>query len=106
MPSDQMHALDEAIMCCRKGGTVSVPGAYGGLADKIPLGPFMNKGLTMKAGQTHMQKYMKPLLQKSEEGAIDPSFVITHRVNLKDAADAYKMFRDKKDGCIKVVLKP
>ncbi|WP_254509230.1 zinc-dependent alcohol dehydrogenase [Anatilimnocola floriformis] len=106
MPSDQLHALSEAIKCCRKGGTVSVPGAYGGLADKLPLGAFMNKGLTMKTGQTHMQKYMKPLLQKIEDAEIDPSFVITHRVQLKDAADAYYTFRDKKDGCIKVVLAP
>ena len=106
MPSDQMHAIDEAIKCCRKGGTVSVPGAYGGLADKIPFGPFMNKGLTMKTGQTHMQRYMKPLLHKIEAGEIDPSFVITHRVPLAEAAEAYKTFRDKQDGCIKVVLKP
>jgi threonine dehydrogenase-like Zn-dependent dehydrogenase len=106
MPSDQMHALAEAIKCCRKAGTISVPGAYGGLADKLPFGAFMNKGLTMKTGQTHMQRYMKPLLQKIESGEIDPSFVITHRVELKDAANAYKTFRDKKDGCIKVVLKP
>ena len=106
MPSDQMHALNEAIKCCRKAGTISVPGAYGGLADKLPFGAFMNKGLTLRSGQTHMQRYMKPLLEKIESGAIDPSFVITHRVELKDAATAYKTFRDKKDGCIKVVLKP
>jgi threonine dehydrogenase-like Zn-dependent dehydrogenase len=106
MPADQMHALNDAIKCCRKGGTISVPGAYSGLADKIMLGAFMNKGLTMKTGQTHMQRYMRPLLKKIEDGDIDPSFVITHRVKLADAADAYKTFRDKKDGCIKVVLSP
>ncbi|QDU30396.1 Glutathione-independent formaldehyde dehydrogenase [Anatilimnocola aggregata] len=105
-PSDQMHAVSEAIKCCRKGGTVSVPGAYAGLADKLPFGAFMNKGLTLKTGQTHMQRYMKPLLEKIEAGEIDPSFVVTHRVKLSDAPAAYKTFRDKKDGCIKVVLTP
>jgi threonine dehydrogenase-like Zn-dependent dehydrogenase len=104
--TDRAHVLREAIMCCRKGGTISVPGAYLGFPDKIPFGAFMNKGLTMKTGQTHMQRYMKPLLQKIEAGEIDPSFVITHLVALKDAPDAYKKFRDKKDGCIKVVIKP
>ena len=93
-------------MNCRKGGTVSVPGAYVGSSDAIPLGAFMNKGLTMKTGQPHMQRYMKPLLQKIDAGEIDPSFAITHRVNLEDAPEAYKKFRDKMDGCIKVVLKP
>jgi len=105
-PSDQMHVVSEAIQCCRKGGTVSVPGAYAGQADKLPFGAFMNKGLTMRTGQTHMQRYMKPLLAKIEAGEIDPSFVITHRVKLADAPEAYKTFRDKKDGCIKVVLTP
>lgn len=104
--SDRSHALREAIMCCRKGGTISVPGAYAGFLDKIPFGAFMNKGLTMKAGQTHMQRYMKPLFEKVESGEIDPSFVITHRVKLDDAPAAYKTFRDKKDKCIKVVLTP
>jgi threonine dehydrogenase-like Zn-dependent dehydrogenase len=106
MQSDQMHALSEAIKCCRKAGTISVPGAYAGLADKLPFGAFMNKGLTMKSGQTHMQKFMKPLLEMIEHKAIDPSFVITHRVKLANAPQAYKTFRDKKDGCIKVVLTP
>ncbi len=106
LTTDRAHVIREAIMCCRKGGTISVPGAYVGYPDKLPLGAFMNKGLTMKSGQTHMQHYMKPLLQKIETGEIDPSFVITHRVKLKDAPDAYKTFRDKKDGCIKVVLTP
>ncbi len=106
LTTDRAHAIREAIMCCRKGGTVSVPGAYVGAPDKIPLGPFMNKGLTMKAGQTHMQRYMKPLLSKIEEGAIDPSFVITHQIPLTEAAEAYTTFRNKQDGCIKVVLRP
>ncbi len=106
LTTDRAHVLREAIMCCRKGGTISVPGAYVGFPDKLPFGAFMNKGLTMKSGQTHMQRYMKPLLKKIESGEIDPSFVITHRVKLEDAPEAYKTFRDKKDGCIKVVLKP
>jgi threonine dehydrogenase-like Zn-dependent dehydrogenase len=106
LTTDRAHVLREAIMCCRKGGTISVPGAYVGYPDKLPFGAFMNKGLTMKTGQTHMQRYMKPLLQKVEAGEIDPSFVITHRVKLDDAPAAYKTFRDKKDGCIKVVLTP
>jgi threonine dehydrogenase-like Zn-dependent dehydrogenase len=104
--TDRAHALREAIMCCRKGGTVSVPGAYVGFPDKVPFGAFMNKALTMKTGQTHMQRYMKPLLKKIEAGEIDPSFVITHTVPLDKAPEMYKTFRDKKDKCIKVVLKP
>ncbi len=106
LTTDRAHVLREAIMCCRKGGTISVPGAYVGAPDKIPFGAFMNKGLTMKSGQTHMQRYLKPLLAKIEGGEIDPSFVITHRVKLQDAPAAYKTFRDKKDGCVKVVLQP
>ena len=99
-------ASDQPLRLGGKGGTISVPGAYIGYPDKIPFGAFMNKGLTMKAGQTHMQRYMKPLLEKIESGKIDPSFVITHRVKLADAPDAYKTFRDKKDNCIKVVVTP
>jgi threonine dehydrogenase-like Zn-dependent dehydrogenase len=106
LQGDRPYVLQEAIRSCRKGGTISVPGAYVGAPDKIPFGAFMNKGLTMKTGQTHMQRYMKPLLQKIENGEIDPSFVITHRVALSKAPEAYKTFRDKQDGCIKVVLKP
>src|SRR5437763_7464790 len=106
MPSDRMHAVEQAIRFCRKGGTISVPGAYAGLADKLPFGAFMNKGLTMKTGQTHVQRYLKPLLQKIEAGEIDPSFVITHTVPLDKAPEMYKTFRDKKDRCIKVVLEP
>jgi threonine dehydrogenase-like Zn-dependent dehydrogenase len=104
--SDRGYVLQDTIMCCRKGGTISVPGAYVGYPDKLPFGAFMNKGLTMRAGQTHMQRYMRPLLEKVESGEIDPSFVITHQVKLDDAPAAYKTFRDKQEGCIKVVIKP
>src|SRR4051812_26341991 len=104
--TDRAHVLRQAIYCCRKGGSVSVPGVYIGFPDKIPMGAFMNKGLTMKTGQTHMHRYMKPLLEKIEAGQIDPSFVITHRLKLEQAPEAYKTFRDKEDGCIKVVLQP
>jgi threonine dehydrogenase-like Zn-dependent dehydrogenase len=99
-------ALREAILACRKGGVVSVPGVYGGFADKIPVGAFVNKALTLKSGQTHVQRYMKPLLDRIERGEIDPTFIITHRLPLEEAPNAYKMFRDKEDECIKVVLKP
>jgi threonine dehydrogenase-like Zn-dependent dehydrogenase len=104
--TDRPHALREAIMCCRKGGTLSVPGVYVGLLDMFPFGALMNKGLTVKTGQTHVHRYLGPLLKKIEDGAIDPSFVITHTAPLDAAPDLYKTFRDKKDGCIKVVLKP
>ncbi len=104
--TDRPHVLREVMMCCRKGGTLSIPGVYIGFLDKIPFGAAMNKGLTIKMGQTHMHRYMGPLLKRIEAGEIDPSFVITHRVPLADAPEMYKTFRDKKDGCIKVVLKP
>ena len=104
--TDRPHVIREAIMCCRKAGTISVPGVYVGLLDKIPFGAAMNKGITFRMGQTHVPRYTKPLLEKIQSGAIDPSFVITHRVPLDDAPAAYKTFRDKEDGCIKVVLKP
>ena len=104
--TDRPHVLREAIMCCRKGGTISIPGVYVGIVDKIPIGAAMNKGLTLKMGQTHMHKYMRPLLERIEKGDIDPSFVITHRLKLTDAPGAYQTFRDKKDGCIKVVMTP
>ncbi len=106
METDRSHALRRAIQACRKGGTVSIPGVYGGLLDKFPMGVAFAKGLTLKMGQTHMHRYMKPLMERIEKGEIDPSFVITHRVPLDEAAQAYKTFRDKKDECIKVVLKP
>ncbi len=104
--TDRPHVLREAIMCCRKGGTVSIPGVYIGFLDKVPIGAMMNKGLTIKTGQTHVHRYLEPLLKKIEEAEIDPSFVITHRLRLADAPAAYKMFRDKEDGCIKVVMTP
>jgi threonine dehydrogenase-like Zn-dependent dehydrogenase len=104
--TDRPIALREAIMACRKGGTVSVPGVYGGFDDAIPLGAFMNKGLTMKTGQTHMQRYMQPLLERVEKGDIDPSFIITHHLRLEDAPHGYDMFLKKQDECVKVVLKP
>jgi threonine dehydrogenase-like Zn-dependent dehydrogenase len=106
MESGRPHALRQAIMCCRKGGTVSVPGVYGGFGDKIPLGAFMNKGLTIKTGQTHVQRYMKPLLGRIEKGDIDPSFVVTHHLTLDQAPQGFDMFCNKENECIKVVLKP
>jgi len=104
--TDRPHVLRETILCCRKGGTISVAGVYLGFLDKIPFGAFMNKALTMKSGQTHVQRYLKPLMEKIEKGEINPAFVITHTVSLDEAPEMYKTFRDKKDGCIKVVLKP
>jgi len=106
LATDRAHVLREAIMCCRKGGTVSVPGVYIGFPDKLPFGAAMNKSLTFKMGQTHVQRYTKPLLEKIQAGEIDPSFVITHEVPLEKAPEMYKTFRDKEDRCIKVVLKP
>jgi threonine dehydrogenase-like Zn-dependent dehydrogenase len=106
LETDRPNALRQAIQACRKGGTVSVPGVYAGFDDKIPLGAFMNKGLAMKTGQTHMMRYMKPLLDIIEKGEIDPSFVISHRVPIDQAPQMYKTFRDKQDNCTKVVLDP
>lgn len=106
LATDRAHALRQAIFACRKGGTLSVPGVYVGLIDKMPFGAAMNKGLTIKSGQTHVQRYTHMLLDKIEAGEIDPSFVITHRLPLEEGPNAYKTFRDKEDGCIKVVLKP
>jgi len=104
--TDRPIVLRQCIQACRKGGTVSVPGVYGGFDDKIPLGAFMNKALTMKTGQTHMMRFMKPLLDHIEKGDIDPSFVISHRVPIQQAPQMYKVFRDKQDDCTKVVLDP
>ncbi len=106
LSTDRPHVLREAIQACRKGGTVSLPGVYGGFLDKIPFGAAFAKGLTFKMGQTHMHRYLRPLLNKIVEGEIDPSFVITHRLNLDDAPHAYDIFKHKEDHCIKVVLKP
>jgi len=106
MATDRPHALRQAIAACRKGGTVSIPGVYGGWLDKFPLGGAFAKGLTLKMGQTHMHRYMAPLLERIEAGDIDPSYIITHRVALDDAPDMYKVFREKRHGCIKVVMRP
>jgi len=100
------HALRQAILACRKGGTVSVPGVYGGFIDKMPMGSLMNKGLTMKTGQTHVHRYLRPLLEHVQKGDIDPSFVITHRLPLEQAPHGYEIFKHKKDNCIKIVLQP
>jgi threonine dehydrogenase-like Zn-dependent dehydrogenase len=105
LETDRPHVLRQAIMACRNGGTVSVPGVYGGFIDKFPAGAMMNKGLTIKTGQTHVQHYWKSLLERVQQGEIDPSFVVTHRLPLDQAPKGYDMFL-KKDGCIKVVLKP
>jgi threonine dehydrogenase-like Zn-dependent dehydrogenase len=106
METDRPHALRQAINCCRKGGTVSVPGVYGGFPDKIPFGAIVNKSLTIRSGQTHVHKYLPELTRRIQNGDIDPSFVITHRLPLSQAPEGYKMFRDKQDGCIKIVLDP
>jgi threonine dehydrogenase-like Zn-dependent dehydrogenase len=106
LESDRAHVLREMIYVCRPAGVLSVPGVYGGLVDKLPMGPFMNKGLTMRAGQTHVNRWTDDLLKRIQEGQIDPSFVITHTVSLEEGPEMYKTFRDKQDGCIKVVIKP
>ncbi len=106
MSTDRPTALREAILACRNGGTVSIPGVYGGFTDKMPFGALVNKALTIKTGQTHVQRYLKPLLELIESGRIDPSFVISHVLPLEKAPEAFAMFRKKQDECIKVVLKP
>jgi len=106
LETDRPHVLREMIYVCRPGGTLSVPGVYGGLIDKIPFGASMNKGLTWRMGQTHVNRWTDDLLRRIQEGQIDPSFVITHTVSLEEGPGMYKTFRDKEDGCIKVVLKP
>ena len=104
--TDRPHVLREMIYVCRPAGILSIPGVYGGLVDKIPFGAVMNKGLTIKTGQTHVNRWTDDLLRRVQEGQIDPSFVITHTARLEDGPALYKTFRDKQDGCIKVVLKP
>lgn len=106
LETDRPIALREAIRSCRNGGTVSVPGVYGGFIDKVPMGSIMNRSLTIKTGQTHVHRYMKPLLSKVQSGELDPSFVITHRLPLEKAPEAYAMFAEKDDECVKVVLTP
>ena len=105
LQSDHPYVLQQAIMSCRKGGTLSIPGVYGSTAT-IPMGAAMNKGLTFKMGQTHVQRYLQPLLDKIQSDEIDPSFLITHTEPLENAPAMYQKFRNKEDGCIKVVLKP
>jgi threonine dehydrogenase-like Zn-dependent dehydrogenase len=104
--SDRPHVLREMIYVCRPAGIISIPGVYAGLVDKIPMGQAMNKGLTFRMGQTHVNRWTDDLLRRIQEGQIDPSFVITHTARLEDGPEMYKVFRDKQDSCIKVVLKP
>jgi threonine dehydrogenase-like Zn-dependent dehydrogenase len=106
LESDRPYVLRQAILACRNGGTVSVPGVYGGLLDKIPFGAVVNRALTIKSGQTHVQRYMQPLLERIQRGEIDPTFIITHRMPLDEAPRGYRMFLEKEDHCEKVVLKP
>nr|MDQ3830981.1 glutathione-dependent formaldehyde dehydrogenase [Candidatus Tectomicrobia bacterium] len=106
LETDRPIALREAIMACRNGGTVSVIGVYGGFIDKFPMGSVMNRSLTIKTGQAHVQRYLRPLLERIQKGEIDPSFVITHRLRLEDAPFGYETFLNKEDDCVKVVLKP
>jgi len=104
--SDRGHALRDAILACRPGGIVSVIGVYGGLLDKFPSGALMNKGLTLKTGQCHVQRYLRPLYERIRTGEIDPSFVVTHRLPLDEAPNGYETFKHKQDECVKVVLEP
>jgi threonine dehydrogenase-like Zn-dependent dehydrogenase len=106
LQTDRPTALREAILSCGNGGTVSVPGVYGGFIDKVPFGSIMNRSLTIKTGQTHVHRYLRPLLDRVVNGEIDPSFVITHRMDLQDAPEGYEKFLHKEDGCVKVVLRP
>jgi threonine dehydrogenase-like Zn-dependent dehydrogenase len=105
LETDRPVALREAILACRSGGTVSVIGVYGGFVDKFPIGAIVNRSLTIKAGQTHVHRYMRPLLDRIQRGDIDPTFIITHRLPLDQASDGYALFNQKQDDCMKVVLK-
>jgi threonine dehydrogenase-like Zn-dependent dehydrogenase len=106
LTTDRPLALRQAIMACRKGGTVSVPGVYGGVIDKAPVGAFFSKGLTLKGGQTHVHRYLQPLLSRIERGEVDPSFVISHRIGIDEVPEAYATFEQKGDAAIKYVLRP
>jgi threonine dehydrogenase-like Zn-dependent dehydrogenase len=106
LETDRIPALRQAIMACRSGGTVSVAGVYSGFVDKFPMGAIVNRSLTIRSGQCHVQRYMRPLLERIERGEIDPSFVITHRVRLDAAPEMYSLFNNKQDECLKVVLHP
>src|SRR5205085_6950686 len=105
METDRTPALRQAILSCRSGGTVSVAGVYGGFIDKFPMGAVVNRSLTIKSGQTHVHRYMRPLLQRIQNGEVDPSFVITHRMKLADAPDGYQIFNNKEDDCLMIVLR-
>ncbi|WP_446219544.1 zinc-dependent alcohol dehydrogenase [Micromonospora sp. IBHARD004] len=104
--TDRPHALREAVLACRNGGTISAVGAYGGFIDKFPMGSFMNRSLTLRSGQAHVQRYMRPLLERIRKGEIDPSFIITHTMRLDDTPHGYDIFKNKQEECVKVVLKP
>jgi len=106
LETDRPTALREVLQACRKGGTVSIPGVYGGVLDKVNLGAAFNKGLTLKLGQTHVHRHMAPLLRRIEAGEIDPAAIISDRIELSEAPEAYRRFRDKEPGCIKVVMRP
>jgi threonine dehydrogenase-like Zn-dependent dehydrogenase len=106
LTTDRSHALRQAIQACRKGGTVSIPGVYGGLVDKFPLGAAFAKGLSMRMGQTHVHRYLRPLLEHIEHGRLDATFIVSHRWPLSRAPEAYRIFNDKTDDCTKVVLDP
>jgi threonine dehydrogenase-like Zn-dependent dehydrogenase len=106
LETERPHALREAILSCRTGGTVSVTGVFGGFMDKFPIGSLMNRSITIKTGQTHVHRYLRPLLQRIEAGEIDPSFVVSHRLSLEDAPVGYELFKHKQDNCTKVVLTP
>ncbi|HEX3035277.1 MAG TPA: zinc-dependent alcohol dehydrogenase [Thermodesulfobacteriota bacterium] len=106
LETDRPTVLRQVIQACRKGGTVSIPGVYGGFIDKVPFGAAFAKALTLKMGQTHVHRYLRPLLERIQRGDIDPSFIITHRLSLDDAPQGYKIFTNKEDECIKIVMKP
>jgi threonine dehydrogenase-like Zn-dependent dehydrogenase len=106
LETDRPTALRQAIQACRKGGTVSIPGVYGGLVDKFPLGAAFSKGLRIRLGQTHVQRYMPALLETILAGEIDPAEIVTHRLPLDEAPNGYATFAEKEDGCVKVVLSP
>ena len=106
LETDRPHVLREMIYVCRPAGVMSIPGVYGGILDKVPFGMVMNKGLTIRTGQTHVNRWTDDLLELIEEGQIDPSFVVTHKMPLERGPEMYRMFREKHDGCIKVVLRP
>ena len=106
LETDRSGVLRQAIQAVRKGGTLSIPGVYGGLLDKVPFGAAFGKGITMKMGQTNMHNYMRPLLERIEKGQLDPTYIISHRITLDEAPEMYKVWRDKKDRVTKIVIDP